>query len=129
MIDYITKDSGARETFETGARRDVRRGKGRYDLLPWWVIKRWALLMERGAEKYGDNNWKKGMPLPRYFDSAIRHLTAWYAGETDEDHLAACLFNVAAIMWTEGEINAGRLPESLRGGIDEGGETGATSEP
>ena len=29
---------------------------------------------EEGAEKYGENNWQKGIPVHSYIDSAIRHL-------------------------------------------------------
>lgn len=32
--DYVTKDSGERRNFDTGAVRDKSEGKGRYDLLP-----------------------------------------------------------------------------------------------
>lgn len=41
-IDYETKDSGQREEFATGSRRDTREGKGRFDLIPWEVIRRMA---------------------------------------------------------------------------------------
>ena len=29
---------------------------------------------EDGAVKYGDNNWRRGIPLHCYIDSAVRHL-------------------------------------------------------
>ncbi|HUS51203.1 MAG TPA: dATP/dGTP diphosphohydrolase domain-containing protein, partial [Candidatus Paceibacterota bacterium] len=67
------KDSGKRQDFDTGSRRDTRDGKGRYDLLPVRAIKRLAKHYENGAKKYGDRNWEKGQPLSRYLDSALRH--------------------------------------------------------
>lgn len=107
-------DSGERIEYETGARRDTQSGKGRYDLLPWDAVTRWAIRMEQGAEKYGDRNWQQGIPLSRYFSSAVRHLVQWQAGDRNEDHLAAVLFNVGALLWTEQQIDDGNLPESLR---------------
>lgn len=114
MDTFITKDNGKREEFETGSRRDTREGKPRFDLLPWQVLERWALLMARGAEKYGDHNWTKGQPVMRYFDSAVRHLYQWLNGQQpDEDHLAAVLFNVGGIMFTLVMIERGLLPVEL----------------
>lgn len=107
------KDSGARQEFETGARRDLQTGKGRPDLIPTLFIQRLGVVMEKGAEKYGDRNWEKGMPLSRYYASAMRHLMQAFDGDTDEDHLGQCAFNVAALMWTINEIDTGRLPEHL----------------
>lgn len=113
MNDFGMKDSGARQEFETGARRDLQTGKGRPDLIPTLFIQRLAVVMEKGAEKYGDRNWEKGIPLARYYASAQRHLMQAFDGDTDEDHLGQCAFNVAAFMWTLNEIDCGRLPEHL----------------
>lgn len=100
---YITKDSGKRESFGTGAKRDTRIGKGRYDLIPPRPLKRLAGVYERGSVKYGDNNWRKGMPFSRFLDSAIRHIIEWKEREEDdlpqdEDHLAQAVWNLWAIM-------------------------------
>lgn len=96
---FITKDSGERKEFASGMRRDTDAGKPRYDLIPPLMLKRWALLMARGAEKYGDNNWQlanSDEELARFKASAFRHFMQWQAGELDEDHASAILFNVAA---------------------------------
>lgn len=98
---FETKDSGDRESFATGAVRDVRAGKGRFDLVPPLPYMRLAQLYERGATKYGDWNWAKGMPFSRFLDSAERHLISYKAGLRDEDHLAAIVFNVFALMHQE----------------------------
>ncbi len=113
MADFITKDSGLREAFDTGAKRDTRGGKGRFDLLPVCVLRRYAELLERGAIKYGPNNWTKGMPLSRYMDSAIRHLCQLLEGATDEDHAAAVIFNVGAVIHHREMITRGELPAEL----------------
>ncbi len=111
--DFITKDSGERRVFETGSVRDSRKGKGRFDLIPAYPLKRLAQLYERGAEKYADNNWQKGQPLANYLDSAMRHMNDYRDGDRAEDHLIAVAWNVFAYIWTERAIEQGKLPASL----------------
>lgn len=106
-------DSGLRESFDTGAVRDTRTGKGRYDLLSTIAIRRIAQHYENGAVKYQDRNWEKGQPLSRYMDSALRHLFRFLGGERDEDHLAAAAWNVMAIIHTEEMVKRGKLPKEL----------------
>lgn len=113
MKKFVTKDSGKRETHSTGAVRDVRTGKGRYDLINPIPLLRLAQLYERGAIKYGDHNWTKGMPISRYIDSAERHLNNYKEGDRTEDHVAAVAWNSFAIMFTEVMIERGLLPKEL----------------
>ena len=107
------RDSGQRQEFDTGSVRDIREGKGRFDLIPPYSLKRLAQHFENGAVKYGDRNWQKGQPLSRYLDSAARHLYAFLGGSRDEDHLAAVTWNAMAVIWTEEQIRLGNLPEEL----------------
>lgn len=111
--NYIVRDSGEREEFSTGARRDMRENKGRYDLIPPEALKRLALVYERGAKKYGENNWQKGINLSRYIDSAIRHIYNYMEGDKEEDHLAHAAWNLFGIMTTEDRIKKEELPEEL----------------
>ena len=106
-------DSGARTEFATGAVRDASPGKGLPSMIPPEALRRVALRFEDGAKKYGPNNWQKGIPLSRYQDAIMRHLMAWAEGKTDEDHLGAVGWNYCAVLWTEDEIKAGRLPAEL----------------
>lgn len=115
-------DSGERREFTTGARRDMGKGKGRFDLVPFYSLFRLAIHYENGSVKYGDNNWQKGMPLRQYLDSAGRHLYKYLGGMRDEDHMAAVAWNIFGYMWTENEIRAGRLPKELD-------DLGATDRP
>jgi len=107
------KDSGVRQVFSTGSRRDIRKGKGRYDLLPMRALQRLARHFEGGAKKYGDRNWEKGQPLSRYLDSAMRHTCKYIQGERDEDHLIAAAWNLMCAADTEERIQAGLLPKDL----------------
>jgi hypothetical protein len=97
--NFDMKDSGEREIHgENGAVRDIRTGKGRYDLISHIAMRRLAVVYEKGAAKYADRNWEKGMPLCRFFDSAKRHMDQWLAGETDEDHLGHAMWNLASMI-------------------------------
>lgn len=107
------KDSGERQSFSTGAQRDTQSGKGRYDLLPVLALRRLAVTLEKGAEKYNDRNWEKGIPLSRYVDSALRHLFKHLEGWTDEDHASQALWNVACMLQTSEMIERGLLPAEL----------------
>ena len=88
------KDSGERTTFETGAVRDMHKGKGRMDLLPWAAIMEVSKHCEAGAIKYGEHNVDKGIPTHSLLDSAIRHAAKYLDGWTDEPHLVAAAWNL-----------------------------------
>lgn len=51
-----------------------------------------------GAKKYDPWNWSKGMPFSVFHASLMRHIFAILTNKTDEDHLSAIFFNVAAIL-------------------------------
>lgn len=111
--NFKTKDTGAREEWDTGSRRDTQEGKPRFDLIPISPLRRLADLYTRGAEKYGDRNWEKGQPITRYYSSMFRHMIQWASEDREEDHLAAVIWNAMAIMWTEEEIDKGNVPADL----------------
>jgi len=112
-LRHALKDSGKREEYETGAVRDIREEKGRYDLISPIALKRLALVYERGAKKYSPRNWEKGIPIGRCIDSAIRHLEQFKEGYRDEDHLAQAAWNCfSAIHYLE-MIDRGLLPSEL----------------
>lgn len=102
--DFVTNDSGVREEYDSGMKRDTEAGKARFDLVvpldvPYeeQILTRFAALMARGAEKYDARNWEKAnseVELARYYSSGFRHFMQWLTGETDEDHAAAVLFNI-----------------------------------
>jgi hypothetical protein len=107
------KDSGKRQSFKTGAVRDIQVGKGRYDLLPSRAIRRLAEHYENGARKYGPRNWEKGIPLSRMMDSAIRHVFKALQGLQDEDHLTGAIWNLMGIVEILERIDEGILPKEL----------------
>ncbi len=107
------KDSGERQSFETGAVRDAAADKPRPDLISPFADEREGEWMRLGALKYSEHNWEHGIPISRCIASLRRHLMAYMMGKIDEDHMAAVRTNASFILHFEHEIAAGRLPASL----------------
>lgn len=106
--EFITKDSGKRIDYPSGMRRDIQNDKPRYDLIYRPFLYDWAMLMMRGAEKYGCDNWRKANSieeLDRFKASAFRHFMQFMNGETDEAHHSAVAFNLAAIQYLMDKLN------------------------
>lgn len=100
-------DSGARETAENGFIREPESGEKHdwtwifetrgLELVPPELIQRIAEHFYQGGLKYEPDNWKRGTDpaaLGRYRRSAARHFAAWMRHEDDEDHAAACAWNL-----------------------------------
>lgn len=81
-----------------------------YKSLDWFYVKRgWdaftmllevAIHFEDGAKKYGDNNWRKGIPVNVFLDSALRHYIKFLRGDKDEPHDRAVCWNLMCAIWT-----------------------------
>lgn len=69
--------------------------------------------LEKGAKKYNDHNWQRGIPVSRCIDSLYRHLISFANGETDEDHKAAAKCNIMFIYHYMKAIERGVLPAEL----------------
>lgn len=59
-----------------------------------------AVHFEDGAKKYGDNNWRKGIPVKVFLDSALRHYIKFLRGDKDEPHDRAVCWNLMCAIWT-----------------------------
>lgn len=107
-------DGGGRVSYGEGkAVREPADGKGRFDLITPFGLRRLARWYELGAHKYADRNWERGgIPFSRYLDSAMRHLNKFTMGMNDEDHLAAAVWNLMAIMHHQelGQLELDDLP-------------------
>ena len=73
--------------------------KVRTDLFPSHAFLEVSKVLTFGAQKYDDENWRKGMKWKRLTGAALRHIFAWVSGE-DKDpetglshlaHAACCL--------------------------------------
>lgn len=99
--------------FPSGAHRSASKGRGSFVSIPQIGLERLAIRCEFGDELHGKDNWKKGIPLSSYANSALRHLNNYLSGNMDEDHLASVGWNVLAMASTENMIMTGQLPEEL----------------
>lgn len=121
------KKESDRVTFDSGAQRSKR--MPRYDLLPMSPLMRIAARFEMGL-KYGEHNYKLGLPFDDTFNHVIDHLltyrerrkrilqaasekelvlstselrTHMRKRETDGDDLAAAAWGLIALMYLEDE--------------------------
>ena len=98
MDEFVIKDSGVREEFASGMKRDTQAGKTLWALVySGPMLARWAWHLTAGAVKYGRDNWMQANgqeELDRFRDSAARHFAQWMNGERDEDHASAVFFNI-----------------------------------
>ena len=105
--------SGDMSKFKTGAVRDAMQGKGLPSLIPVSALRAVAKRFEDGAEKYGRDNWRQGIPVSRYIDSLNRHMWQFIEQDEAEDHLAAVIWNAMCLYETKKMIDKGDLPEDL----------------
>lgn len=63
---------------------------------------------EEGGIHYGDNNWKLGLPDEACMDSGLRHLTSYMAGDKDEEHDIASIWNFMALYFNAKETRRAR---------------------
>ena len=59
-------------------------GKRRYDLIPYDALEEIVKVLEFGATKYDDNNWCRGAAWSRYWTATMRHVVAWWSGESND---------------------------------------------
>jgi hypothetical protein len=59
----------------------LNKGKPKISMVPTELIEGIAQVMMMGEQKYGRNNWKKGLSFTETFDSLQRHLLAYQKGE------------------------------------------------
>ena len=95
------KDSGERTVLTTGSVRDKNEGKGDMASIPWESILRLSKHYENETKKYQRWNFRKGIPVSSFIDSACRHLAKYQCCTDDADHLAAAAFNVLGAMLME----------------------------
>ena len=113
--EYFSEESKNNITkYDSGMVRDNRSGKPRFDLIMpedvsygEQILTRWAILMAKGAEHYGERNWEKATGKKEYYDfkeSAYRHFVQWLCDCDDEDHAAAVMFNITGAERLKGRI-------------------------
>lgn len=82
-----------------GAAKD--KAQPRFDLISPIALRRLAETYGEGSVKYGDVNWRKGMPFTTTANHAIAHVVEYLRGDTSEDHLAHAAWGLFALMHFE----------------------------
>jgi hypothetical protein len=90
-----------RTTSSTGGQKGVK--SARYDLIPTGALRQLAEHYGRGAEKYDDNQWRKGYEWSKSYAALQRHATEFWSGEdfdeeTGSNHLAAVAWHALTLL-------------------------------
>jgi hypothetical protein len=77
-------------------------GKPPLSWIPREALVSLAKVMAYGADKYGKDNFRKGMEWRRLADASLRHLTSWVDGEDNDQesglsHLGHAMFGLAVL--------------------------------
>lgn len=112
IIVYPPNEATKGELNMEGTKKELNEdGAVRYDvnkpdisLIPPECIIELAQVFTAGAQKYAPHNWKKGMDWSRVYNSAMRHLLAFWGGENNDkedglSHLSHALWNVTCLLW------------------------------
>jgi len=67
----------------------------RYDLICPTALRGLAKTMAEGLNKYGLDNWSKGMDILETANHAITHIYQWLGGDRSEPHLDHAMANLA----------------------------------
>lgn len=74
----------------------------RLDLIPPEAIFSLGRILQTGAEKYGEDNWKE-IPSRNHINKALIHLYAYLAGDTQDEHLDHAFTRIAMAIATKEE--------------------------
>lgn len=103
----------------TPAGRKDDEGKLDWDLLPIEAMEEVIKVLMHGATKYGRENWKDvAQADKRYYNAAMRHLTAWRQGklldpETQFPHLAHAMCCMLFLLSFDMPLVEAKKPEKI----------------
>ena len=86
-----------------GGGKRYNTGKLPMHLVPTSSIYALADVLDYGATKYEDHNWRRGMKWSTVYSCAMRHLLKWFEGEERDDesgkeHLSHVMANIAMLI-------------------------------
>jgi hypothetical protein len=111
MVQEIQKTTGTALKFDEG--------KLPLHLLSTEAMNQTAAVLAFGADKYAEHNWRKGFTWSRPLAAALRHITAFNAGE-DKDpesglshlaHAACCIMFLLEFEKTHKELDDRYKPD------------------
>lgn len=71
------------QILKEGTKKDE--GKPRWELIAYDALGGIAKILTLGAVKYAARNWEKGIMYGRVYGAIMRHLTAWWLGESKDN--------------------------------------------
>lgn len=97
----IRSDTGATDSQPAATKHDT--GKTKWNMLPPGPLADIIAVLEFGAAKYGENDWRNGCEWSRPFNACMRHLWAWWRGEENDPesnlpHLAHAACNLLFLL-------------------------------
>lgn len=107
--EFLSLVAGELVEYPSGVLRGDKEGKINFLLVrDGPMMARWAALLTLAAPQRGARNWMKANTaedLERFKESACRHFEQWLAGDTDEDHAAAVVFNINGVEYTREKLD------------------------
>lgn len=70
----------------------------------WFSVDRETVLAlaetsAEGDNKYGVDNWRKGVPVSNLINHAMDHLTKAIEGDSSEPHIQHAIWNLGKVLW------------------------------
>lgn len=101
LLTLSSMQGEVRTVSSTGGEKGVK--PQRYDLLPVPGLAAIAECFAFGAEKYADHNWRKRYEWGKSYAALMRHMTAFWNGETYDPesglpHLAHAGFHILVLL-------------------------------
>jgi len=100
---------------------NMNQSKLRYGLIPFEVLEDVVKVLEMGAKKYGDDDWKH-VPnaYAEYQESLLRHVMEYRKKNFTDDesglsHMAHIVCNAMMILWHEKKLTLINLIKDING--------------
>lgn len=83
-LKFLKEDSANKPSVENNLGKKHDQGKVQMDLLPVRFLEEVAGVLTFGAKKYDPYNWSKGIKFSRLFAALLRHVYAFWKGESND---------------------------------------------
>lgn len=90
LADIVSPDAPTTTNEKGGAQSDI---PVRFDLIDAKALFEMAKVLDRGARKYGADNWRL-IEIKDHLNHALMHIYAWLAGDRTDDHLSHALCRI-----------------------------------
>lgn len=100
--------------FVSGAKRSADVNHLAYHLMCPTALHCLAATLAAGRDKYGEDNWTKGMPIADTLNHTLAHLMKYIGGDRTEAHLAHALCNLMFILHFEGNCDCHRGRDMMK---------------